>query len=241
MFKIDKINLYHFPICPFCKSIRLIMNEFNVEYTSQIENFWLERDKFISINESKKVPFLLIKYYNTEIDLAKQKHNIISIFGTECIISFIIENYKTDNLIYKTEFKLNIKRNKILWFIFNIFYKNSIEIILEERIYKYYRNIKEVNFIKLQEARLNLQKDLKYFDNILLEENALISEEKDIADLVLGAFISSLDYLDEINWDKYLNLKNWYYAIKSRPSFRNILIDVIEAQKPSKNYNILDF
>ena len=62
-----------------------------------------------------------------------------------------------------------------------------------------------------------------------------------LADLVYSSFLSSLDYLGEINWDSITFTKKWYAQIKSRPSFRDLLEEKIYEVPPSRHYSDLDF
>ena len=57
----------------------------------------------------------------------------------------------------------------------------------------------------------------------------------------IASAISSLDYLSEVNWVNYEKVKNWYAAIKSRPSFKEILEESIYNIAPAAHYKDLDF
>jgi hypothetical protein len=51
--------------------------------------------------------------------------------------------------------------------------------------------------------------------------------------------IAYLDYLSEIDWDKYNNIKGWHIALKTKPSFVKILNKVIPGYKPPEWYKTL--
>ena len=54
--------LYHFPICPFCREIRFLLELNDVKNCSlRIENFWEKREKFLNINPTGDVPFLAVQ------------------------------------------------------------------------------------------------------------------------------------------------------------------------------------
>ena len=63
----------------------------------------------------------------------------------------------------------------------------------------------------------------------------------ELADLTAASHISCLDYLGDIPWEKFPEIKLWYSRIKSRPSFRSILTDKIVGIPPRGNYALLDF
>ena len=63
----------------------------------------------------------------------------------------------------------------------------------------------------------------------------------ELADLTAAAHISCIDYLGDMPWEKFPEIKHWYSRIKSRPSFRSILTDKIIGIPPRGNYALLDF
>ena len=66
-------------------------------------------------------------------------------------------------------------------------------------------------------------------------------ERLTIADITASAHLSVLDFLGEVPWDKYPEVKEWYAQIKSRPSFRPILADRVLGYSPPIYYADLDF
>jgi glutathione S-transferase len=62
-----------------------------------------------------------------------------------------------------------------------------------------------------------------------------------LADLALASHFSALDYYGEIPWTDFPAVTEWYYRLKSRPSFRTLLTDRVPGQPPVPNYGELDF
>ena len=62
-----------------------------------------------------------------------------------------------------------------------------------------------------------------------------------LADLGIAAHLSALDYYGEIPWTEFSSLTEWYYRLKSRPSFRSLLSDRVPGQPPAPQYGELDF
>ena len=62
-----------------------------------------------------------------------------------------------------------------------------------------------------------------------------------ISDFTVASHLSSLDYINDINWEDFPNVKDWYSKIKSRPTFRPILADLLAGFSPPEHYNDLDF
>ena len=54
-------TLYHYPLCPFSRKIRLLLRERNIDPEIITEAFWQKRKEFIRTNPSGDVPVLIIE------------------------------------------------------------------------------------------------------------------------------------------------------------------------------------
>ena len=97
----------------------------------------------------------------------------------------------------------------------------------------------DANILRI--GRKNLITHLKYIDWLSKNRDWLAGNSYSIADISAAANLSILDYLGEIKWRDYSYTKEWYARVKSRPSFRNILLDKIPGMLPPKYYSDLDF
>ncbi|PLW77765.1 glutathione S-transferase family protein [Cohaesibacter celericrescens] len=121
----------------------------------------------------------------------------------------------------------------------------SGQFFIEEKIYKRMRRPGEgggpPDSTTLRAARGNLKIHLKYIAYLAERRNWLAGEQFSYADLAAGAFLSTIDYLGEVPWDKEPVVKDWYQRIKSRPAFRPILADSIKGIPAANHYMDLDF
>ena len=69
----------------------------------------------------------------------------------------------------------------------------------------------------------------------------LACREPTLGDLAVAAPLSALDYFGEIPWSDFPAANEWYVRMKSRPSFRSILLDRVPGQPPVSHYTELDF
>jgi glutathione S-transferase len=74
----------------------------------------------------------------------------------------------------------------------------------------------------------------------LLSGGYIVFDKISLIDIAAAAQISVMDYLGEINWDKWHSLKYWYALVKSRPSFQLIIKDNIPGLVPPQDYRLLD-
>ena len=73
------------------------------------------------------------------------------------------------------------------------------------------------------------------------QRNWLAGRNLSIADLAAAAHLSVVDYLGDVPWHDNDAARQWYQRIKSRPSFRPLLADYIRGLAPPRQYADLDF
>ncbi len=221
-------HLYHYPLCPFSRKVRVMMSEQGIEFVSNIEFFWKKRDKFQLLNPMGTVPFLL-------------KKPSLSLAGSQAMIE-LFEEIAPQSLSFisgSPEERAEIRRI-VIWFD-EKFFREVSETILYQRVFNFFRIGKQPDQDLIAVARANLPYHMRYLDYLLSKRDFLASDAISLADLVAACHISSLDYLDEIFWSKFPAVKDWYSIIKSRPSFKDILNDNISGFKPPEHYRKLDF
>ena len=77
--------------------------------------------------------------------------------------------------------------------------------------------------------------------NLLDHRSWLAGSTMSLADIAAAAHISVADYLGGIDWTGHEPVKRWYAGFKSRPSFRPLLSERMEAIVPPPYYDKPDF
>ncbi|MBN8827147.1 MAG: glutathione S-transferase family protein [Sphingobacteriia bacterium] len=223
-------TLYYHTICPKARLIRILLEEYKLEYELRNEEFWKKRETFLKINVSGDLPVLIEKENNEPV--------IIS--GFYAIIEYLKEKYGV-HFLFSEEIKENAEIRRLLeWF--NVkFYEEVTLPIIQEKIICFYLKQNSPNSQLIRVAKNNLEFHLEYAKFLLENQDWIASNDLSIADLALASHISLLDYLGEINWQYHKTVKNWYMLIKSRPSFKNILNEKISGFHPTELYAELDF
>ena len=227
--------LYHFPICPFCRKIRFILeaNSVNNCYY-RIENFWEKREKFTNINPTCEVPFLAVQ----QEDFSGKKNLLL--WGVNTIVDYLRKKYPVETFLPHS---INEQANVLKYVeLFDTkFYNDVVFPIINERVYVFYKKKRDANLDAIKIARINLEEYLRFIEKILQKRDYIAVDFFSLADLTLACHISSLDYLSEIDWQQHNVLKEWYSPIKSKPAFRDLLYDVIADFRPPVWYRELDF
>src|ERR1700688_1745548 len=52
-------TLYHYPLCPFSRKVRLHMHEKKIEFSLESEPIWKKREEFLDLNPTGQVPVLV--------------------------------------------------------------------------------------------------------------------------------------------------------------------------------------
>lgn len=219
-------KLYHYPLCPFSRTVRLVLNELMVEYVLFEEKFWEYNEKFLIMNNMGTVPVMIT-----------EKNIVLN--HSQLILEYIYTNHKAE-FIFPDENNILEMKKICIWFNEKLFF-DCVKFLIQEKLIKSLYEKTQPNANIISSARYNLGIHFEYM-TYLLEKNTWIAGERfSIADVVASSYISVLDYFGEIPWHKIPTIKDWYCIVKSRPSFRSLLRDNVVGLLPPKHYQMLDF
>ena len=219
-------KLYHFSLSPFCRKIRLILGEKKIDVELIEEKFWEKRVQFIKINHAGEVPVYI--------------ENNLTLSDSNAIFEYLEEKYSDPPLLpHNFELKAECRRLSN-WFDFK-FHKEVTEMILYERVYKKIMKRGYPSSEMIKSGLKNLKFHLNYLNWLLEKRKWIACDFLTISDFTAASHLSSLDYINDVNWQDFLYVKEWYSKIKSRPTFRPILSDLLAGFNPPEHYNDLDF
>lgn len=220
-------TLYHYVLCPFCRKVRLILFEKGLPYGMIYETPWARRPDFLKINPLATVPVLV-----------EPDGHVLS---DHVAISEYLNEIKTSpNLLGETPRGRAEVRRITNWFDTD-FYMDVYKPLVGEKVLKALKTgaAPDSNMIRI--GRENLKRYLGYIDWLAARRSYLGGRNLSMADLTVAAHLSILDYLGEISWENYSDMKLWYAKIKSRPAFNSLLHDKLTGIMPSSTYANLDF
>lgn len=218
--------VYHYPICPFSRQVRIYLSELGIEFTLVKEDYWQSKSNVRKLNPAGVLPIIQIN------------DNIYS--GIYAITEYIYDSY--DHFIFMHESKeIKAEIRRLIAWANDKFYNEVTKVFINEKVIRPFSNIGTPRVEYLKAMSQNLHKHLEYFTSVLEERSFLAYDSISCADIACSTHLSVLDYFGEINWDKYLIVKQWYSIIKSRPSFRSLLNDQVPGFTAHKSYKNLDF
>jgi glutathione S-transferase len=229
------LTLFHHPLCPRSRYVRLILGEYGIGARLVEERFWERREEFLLLNPAAELPVLV-------------NEGQPPIPGAAIVAEYIEETHSVENgedrLLPSLPGRRVEVRRLANWFN-DKFYAEVSGPLVTERVFKRYMTLEQgggpPDTEALRAARHNIRYHLAYIGWLVRTRDWLTGERLSLADLAAAAHLSAADYLGEVPWNEDEATKNWYARVKSRPSFRVILADTLAGLPPSKSYADLDF
>jgi len=229
------LTLFHQPLCPHSRYVRLILGEYGISARPVEERFWERREEFLLLNPAGAIPVLVADGQP-------------AIPGAAIIAEYIEETLPTDRtgerlLPVTTGERVEVRR-LAAWFNDKFHAEVSGPLVLE-RVFKRHMTLEQgggpPDTEAMRAARHNIRYHLAYIGWLVRTRDWLAGDTLSLADLAAAAHLSAADYLGDVPWNEDEAAKNWYARVKSRPAFRAILADTLAGLPPAKSYADLDF
>ena len=220
-------TLYHLPFSANSRIVRIALSEKQIDVKLIVEPVWERRTSFLSLNPEGQVPVFLTGQN-------------ISLSGASVIIEWL-EDISSEHSLIGNDINFRAEARRIMLWFNNKFALEVESSIVYEKIMKVFMGKGNPDANILRVGRKNLITHMQYINWLSKNRDWLAGNSYSIADISAAANLSILDYLGEITWREYSFAKEWYARVKSRPSFRSVLLDKIPGLLPPKYYSDLDF
>ena len=219
-------TLYHYPLCPASRLIRILLHELEIEFVLERIDFWEKEQIAAKINPSGELPAIADRWGKTFCDLY-------------AILEYLLELHQNSRFSCQDLGARAEMRRMISWVMLKM-HQDSTKYILQERVVKRAKKISpQVDVIRT--AKSNLLQHLMYLSRMIASRGYLAAEHLTVADFALASQVSVLDFFGDIDWQRFTVLKEWYAPIKSRPSLQKLFSDSIPGITPPQHYADLDF
>lgn len=219
-------KLYHVPLSPFCRKVRLSLAEKKIECELIEERYWEENPDFLRRNPAGKVPVL------------KLDGRMMAESGPIC--EYLEEKYPEPALMPESPDARYEVRRLVMWFD-DKFHHEVTSKLLYERVNKKVMGAGFPDSKHVKSGARAIKYHLDYMAWLLDHRRWLAGERMTLADFAAAAHLSALDYISDVDWNRSDVVKDWYAKIKSRPAFRGILSDQVPGFPPPAHYADLDF
>ncbi|MCF6444534.1 glutathione S-transferase family protein [Nereida sp. MMG025] len=219
-------RLYHVPLSPFCRKVRLSLAEKKLEVELVEERYWEANPEFLRRNPAAKIPIL------------KMDGRLMS--ESAAICEYIEEKHPEPALMPRSaEARFEVRR-LVSWFD-DKFHHEVTSNLLYERVNKKVQKVGYPDSKNIKAGAKAIKYHLDYMTWLLDQRRWLAGDVMTLADFAAAAHLSSLDYISDVDWNRSANVKDWYAKIKSRPAFRSILADQVSGFPQPAHYADLDF
>lgn len=220
-------TLYHQPLSPFSRKVRVVLREKNLDCELTVEKVWERRPEFLALNPAGAVPVLV-----------EEDGHAIADSGVIC--EYLEEQYAQAPLLGEDAYARAEVRRLVAWFD-QKFAREVSDNLLNEKLMKRLWGQGGPNSQAVRAGYANIHYHLDYIGWLIERRRYLAGAQFSLADIAAATHLSAVDYIGDVPWDEHPAARDWYARIKSRPTFRPLLSDNVPGLAPSPHYADLDF
>jgi len=229
------ITLFHHPFCPHSRFVRIALGEYHIAPRLVEERVWERREEFLALNPEGATPVLI-----------EEGRPVVP--GAAIIAEYLDETLGEalgERRLMPAGPGARVEVRRLTHWFNEKFFAEVSGPLVTERIYKQTMRTEQgggpPDTGAIRAARTNIRYHLSYIGWLARQRNWLAGDQMSYADLAAAAHLSVADYLDAVPWTEDETAKIWYARVKSRPSFRPLLGDLVPGIPPSASYADLDF
>lgn len=219
-------TLYHYPLSPFSRKVRLCLAEKKIEVGLVEVRYWEKDPDFLRRNPAGKVPIL--------------KMGSRTMSDSVAICEYLDETHPTPALFSKNAEARCEARRLVGWFDDKFYHEVTLK-LTGERVFRKVMGTGYPDSTNVKAGAKAIKYHLDYLAYLLEGRRWLVGNDMSMADFAAAAQLSCLDYTSDVDWNRHEAVKDWYAKIKSRPAFRSILADEVPGFQPAAHYADLDF
>jgi glutathione S-transferase len=212
------LTLYHHPVCPHSRFVRLALSEYGLPVQLVGERVWERREGLLLLNPAGTVPVLVVEGITPAPGAAIIAEYLDEVYGSEL----------GDRRLLPPDTRLRIEVRRLTSWFNDKFFADVSGPLTKER-YRQYMPPEagggSPDRAVLREAREILPDHLAYIGLMLSQHDWLASDQLSYADLAAAAHLSAAEYLGDMPWPEDETVKRWYARMQSRPSFQAMLAE----------------
>ncbi len=219
--------LYHLPLSPYSRKVRLVLAEKRLPFELQVEKVWERRGEYLALNPANTVPTLV-----------EEDGTVIPDAGVIC--EYLEEAYPDTRLLPAGRAERIEARRLVAWFDGKFAHEVTRNLV-GEKFMKRLLGRGNPDAGALRAGYANLRHHMEYIGWLAETRRWLGGDAISLADFAAAAHLSALDFASDVDWTVSAPARDWYARMKSRPSFRAVLADRVPGVTPPPHYADLDF
>jgi glutathione S-transferase len=227
--------LYHHPLCPHSRYIRLLLGEHGIAADLVEERVWDRRHAFLVLNPAGETPVLV-------------EPEMPAVPGAAVIAEYLDETQGRnlgERRLLPDDPAGRVEARRLADWFNRKFFEEVSQPLVHEKVYKRFMSAEQgggaPEMSALRAAKANIRYHMRYLGHLLAQRNWVAGAQLTIADLAAAAHLSVVDYLGEVPWNEDEAARAWYARMKSRPAFRPLLGETVRGVTPPRAYADLDF
>lgn len=219
-------TLYHWPLDPFSRSVRVLLAEKKLSAELKEVSPWDGGHLLSELTAFPTLPMLV-------------EPGGLALTGTRVILDFLDDTHKTPGLRPALPGD-RAEMARIIDCVERLLAGEVGATLLAERIDQRVRRIGSPDTRRLRAGFDSLRVYLQHFDALADRRPFIAGPTFSLADIVLAAHLSCFDYFGDLDLTGHDGLATWYLRMKSRPAFRALLADSLPGAPPHAHYASLD-
>ncbi len=224
-------KLYHFPLDPFSRRLRISLAEYGEEPELVEERPWEPTASVLQLNPAGTLPIFV--------------DGGVAVSGIEALTEYLEETRGNKASLIPGNAVQRAEVRRLMGWFDSKFYAEVSEPMLMEKIIRRFMPREmgggSPEMTRVRRAMELVKAHLDYVGQLADRRKWLAGEHLSVADLAAAAHLSAIDYLGNVPWNDFPSAKGWFQRIKSRPSFRPLLNDSVRGVTPPASYADLDF
>ena len=220
--------LYHLPLSPYARKVRLVLAEKRLPFELQIEKVWQRRPEYLALNPACTVPTLV-------------DESGFAVADSGVICEYLEETYPDATPLIPRGVPERVEVRRLVAWFDGKFGPEVAANLLGEKFMKRLLGRGNPDAAALRAGYANLRHHLEYIGWLAENRRWLAGDELSLADFAAAGQLSALDFAADVDWSISEPAREWYARIKSRPSFRALLADQVPGVTPPAHYANLDF
>ncbi len=205
----------------------MVLAEKDIAFDLRPEPVWERRRSFLALNPAGEVPVL------TDDDG-------LCLADTLAICEYL-EEIHPETPLHGTDALSRAEVRRLFAWFHRKFAAEVTDNLVGEKVVKRQLGTGQPDSGAVRAGHANIHAHLDYVGYLTERRNWLAGDRLTLADIAAAAHVSCVDYIGDVPWDRHEAAKDWYARIKSRPSLRPLLQEVIPGLPPTSIYADLDF
>lgn len=219
--------LHHYWLSSGSRFCRVLLAEKKLDVLLKLEPYWERPKALLALDPSGDVPVMV-----------EDDGTVLS--GIWPITEYL-EETSPELPLLPQDHKARAEARRLTNWAAHKFERDVLSPLLYEKLIRRLTGDGVPSSTTIRAALSNLSAHLEYFNHLADHRKWIAGNKMTIADLHLAASLSVVDFLGDVHWQDWPEVKTWYSRIKSRPSFRSLLSDTVTGIIPPKHYTDLDF